>query len=75
MDGSWEMAGCFRQLQHAYLVRTVRSTPTSPPSGPATVLAKAFHPNHISKSAIAALTFPAAPAAIIRVVASLWQMD
>ncbi len=26
-------------------------------------------PNHISKSAIAALTFPAAPAAIIRVVA------
>ena len=28
-----------------------------------------IHPIHISKSAIAALTFPAAPAAIIRVVA------
>jgi hypothetical protein len=27
-----------------------------------------LHPNHISKSAIAALTLPAAPAAIIRVV-------
>jgi hypothetical protein len=26
------------------------------------------HPNHISRSAIAALTFPAAPSAIIRVV-------
>jgi hypothetical protein len=36
---------------------------------PYTDVSRIIHPNHISKSAIAALTLPDAPAAIIRVVA------
>ena len=43
-------------------------TTISPPSGSATGASYDFHPIHISKSAIAALTLPLAPSAICRVI-------